>query len=75
MRVNEKRSAAGRFFKLIGPLAQRLEARMDGNKFKAVLAIKLAHAAQAFDPEERRSIPLSGSKIPIAQLAICRRRD
>jgi hypothetical protein len=31
---------------VIGPLAQRLEARMSGNKFKAntVLAIKLARA-------------------------------
>jgi len=45
---------------LIGPLAQRLEARMNGNKFKAntVLAIKLARAVYfmlknktVFDPE------------------------
>jgi transposase len=45
---------------LIGPLAQRLEAKMEGNKFKAntVLAIKLARAVYfmlknktAFDPE------------------------
>ena len=45
---------------VIGPLAQRLEARMGGNKFKAntVLAIKLARAVYfmlknktAFDPE------------------------
>ena len=37
---------AKRDHKLIGPLAQRLEARMGGNKFKAntVLAIKLARA-------------------------------
>ena len=37
---------AKRDHKLIGPLAQRLEAKMDGNKFKAntVLAIKLARA-------------------------------
>ena len=37
---------AKRDHKLIGPLAQRLEARMNGNKFKAntVLAIKLARA-------------------------------
>jgi transposase len=37
---------AKRDHKLIGPLAQRLEARMDGNKFKAntVVAIKLARA-------------------------------
>jgi len=44
----------------IGPLAQRLEARMNGNKFKAntVLALKLARAAYfmlknntVFDPE------------------------
>lgn len=46
--------------KLIGPLAQRLEARMGGNKFKAntVLAIRLAravyfmlHNKTVFDPE------------------------
>ena len=45
---------------LLGPLAQRLEARMNGNKFKAntVLAIKLARAVYfmlkqktVFDPE------------------------
>ncbi len=45
---------------VIGPLAQRLEARMNGNKFKAntVLAIKLARAAYfmlkghtVFDPD------------------------
>jgi transposase len=45
---------------VIGPLAQRLEARMNGNKFKAntVLAIKLARAVYymlrqhtVFDPE------------------------
>jgi transposase len=45
---------------LIGPLAQRLEARLGGNKFKAntVLAIKLARAVyfmlkdkSVFDPE------------------------
>jgi len=45
---------------VLGPLAQRLEARMGGNKFKAttVLAIKLARAVYfmlknktAFDPE------------------------
>ncbi len=45
---------------VIGPLAQRLEAKMNGNKFKAntVLAIKLARAVYymlrtgtAFDPE------------------------
>ena len=45
---------------LLGPLAQRLEAKMDGNKFKAntVLALKLARAAYfmlrnktVFDPE------------------------
>ena len=45
---------------MIGPLAQRLEARMNGNKFKAntVLAIKLARAVYymlrsktVFDPE------------------------
>jgi len=45
---------------LIGPLAQRLEARMNGNKFKAntVLALKLARAVYfmlknntVFDPE------------------------
>jgi hypothetical protein len=45
---------------LIGPLAQRLEARMNNNKFKAntVLAIKLARAVyfmlkdkSVFDPE------------------------
>lgn len=37
---------AKRDHKLIGPLAQRLESRMNGNKFKAntVLAIKLARA-------------------------------
>ena len=51
---------AKRDHKLIGPLAQRLEARMNGNKFKAntVLAIKLARAVYfmlrqgtGFDPE------------------------
>ena len=45
---------------VLGPLAQRLEARMGGNKFKAntVLAIKLARAVYfmlknhtVFDPE------------------------
>ena len=45
---------------IVGPLAQRLEARMNGNKFKAntVLAIKLARAVYfmlknktVFDPE------------------------
>ena len=45
---------------VIGPLAQRLEARLGGNKFKAntVLAIKLARAVYfmlktktVFDPE------------------------
>jgi hypothetical protein len=45
---------------LIGPLAQRLEGRMNGNKFKAntLIAIKLARAAYfmlknktVFDPE------------------------
>jgi hypothetical protein len=45
---------------IIGPLAQRLEARMNGNKFRAntVLAIKLARAVyfmlkdkSVFDPE------------------------
>ena len=45
---------------LIGPLSQRLEARMNGNKFKAntVLAIKLARAVYfmlknktVFDPD------------------------
>ena len=45
---------------IIGPLAQRLEARMGGNKFKAntVVAIKLARAVYfmlkdktVFDPE------------------------
>jgi hypothetical protein len=45
---------------VIGPLAQRLEARMNGNKFKAntVLAIKLARAVYfmlknqtVFDPQ------------------------
>ena len=52
---------------LLGPLAQRLEARMGGNKFKAntVLAIKLARAVYfmlkshtVFDPE-RLVAPLS----------------
>jgi hypothetical protein len=45
---------------VLGPLAQRLEARMNGNKFKAntVIAIKLARAVffmlknrTVFDPE------------------------
>ena len=45
---------------VIGPLAQRLEAKMNGNKFKAntVLAIKLARSVYfmlknqtVFDPE------------------------
>ena len=49
---------------LIGPLAQRLEARLGGNKFKAntVLAIKLARAVyfmlkdkSVFDPERLTS--------------------
>jgi transposase len=49
---------------IIGPLAQRLEARMNGNKFKAntVLAIKLARAVyfmlkdkSVFDPERLMS--------------------
>jgi transposase len=51
---------AKRDHQVIGPLAQRLEARMNGNKFKAntVLAIKLARAVYhmlrqhtVFDPE------------------------
>ena len=51
---------AKRDHRLLRPLAQRLEARMNGNKFKAntVLAIKLARAVYfmlknhtAFDPE------------------------
>ena len=53
---------------LIGPLAQRLEARMGGNKFKAntVLAIKIARAVYfmlknhtAFDPQR-----LVGTAVP-----------
>ena len=51
---------AKRDHKVIGPLAQRLEARMGGNKFKAntVVAIKLARAVYfmlrgktVFDPD------------------------
>ena len=51
---------------LVGPLSQRLEAQMNGNKFKAntVLAIKLARAVYfmlknktVFDPER----PMSGN--------------
>ena len=51
---------AKRDHQVIGPLAQRLEAKMNGNKFKAntVLAIKLARAVYfmlknktVFDPE------------------------
>jgi transposase len=50
---------------LIAPMAQRLEAKMNGNKFKAntVLAIKLARAAYfmlknqtVFDPERLSAV-------------------
>ena len=50
---------------VIGPLAQRLEARMNGNKFKAntVIAIKLARAAffmlknkTVFDPDRLTAV-------------------
>ena len=55
---------AKRDHSVIGPLAQRLEARMNGNKFKAntVLAIKLARAVYFMLKSTPSSIPTAWSR-------------